>query len=319
MVGVNDDDFDLSTQKVVSNASCTTNCFVPMVKVLDDAFGVEKGLMTTVHGYTGDQTLVDGPHRDLRRARAAAVNIMPTSTGAARATGLVLPEMQGKLDGIALRVPVPDGSLTDFIGTLKTTSPSRRSTRRSRRLRPMVRSRTCSSTASSRSFDRHRRHTGLVHVRLGSHDGHGQPGQGAAAGTTTSGATRTASSTCPRASAPPSRHSDAVPTLEDLGDVDGKRVLVRADFNVPLSDGDITDDLRIRAALPTIAVAASSRGRTVTACSHLGRPKGEPDPEFSMAPVRARLAELAPGVELLENLRFDPGETGERPGVRRRS
>ena len=119
-MGVNDDNFDPSTHKVVSNASCTTNCFVPMVKVLDDAFGVEKGLMTTVHAYTGDQALVDGPHSDLRRARAAAVNIIPTSTGAARATGLVLQAMQGKLDGIALRVPIPDGSITDFVGILKT-------------------------------------------------------------------------------------------------------------------------------------------------------------------------------------------------------
>src|SRR5918994_6396330 len=113
-VGVNDDTFDPAKHKVVSNASCTTNCFVPMVKVLDDAFGVERGLMTTVHAYTGDQMLVDGPHRDLRRARAAAINIVPTSTGAARATGLVLETMQGRLDGQSLRVPVSDGSLTDF-------------------------------------------------------------------------------------------------------------------------------------------------------------------------------------------------------------
>jgi glyceraldehyde 3-phosphate dehydrogenase len=118
VVGVNDDTFDPAAHKVVSNASCTTNCFVPMVKVLDDAFGVERGLMTTVHGYTGDQMLVDGPHKDLRRARAAAINIVPTSTGAARATGLVLESMQGKLDGQSLRVPVPDGSLTDFTGVL---------------------------------------------------------------------------------------------------------------------------------------------------------------------------------------------------------
>jgi glyceraldehyde 3-phosphate dehydrogenase len=118
VVGVNDDTFDPDTHKVVSNASCTTNCFVPMIKVLDDAFGVEKGLMTTVHAYTGDQSLVDGPHKDLRRARAAAVNIIPASTGAARATGLVLQSMQGKLDGTALRVPVPDGSITDFTGIL---------------------------------------------------------------------------------------------------------------------------------------------------------------------------------------------------------
>jgi glyceraldehyde 3-phosphate dehydrogenase len=114
VVGVNDGDFDPDSHLVVSNASCTTNCFVPMVKVLDDAFGVERGLMTTVHAYTGDQALVDGPHSDLRRARAAAVNIVPTSTGAARATGLVLQAMNGLLDGIALRVPIPNGSLTDF-------------------------------------------------------------------------------------------------------------------------------------------------------------------------------------------------------------
>jgi glyceraldehyde 3-phosphate dehydrogenase len=117
--GVNHNDFDAAMHKVISNASCTTNCFVPMVQVLDDAFGVEKGMMTTVHAYTGDQSLVDGPHSDLRRARAAAVNIIPTSTGAARATGLVLESMQGKLDGTSLRVPVPDGSITDFTAILK--------------------------------------------------------------------------------------------------------------------------------------------------------------------------------------------------------
>ncbi|QGG95455.1 type I glyceraldehyde-3-phosphate dehydrogenase [Actinomarinicola tropica] len=118
VVGVNDDTFDPGSHKVISNASCTTNCFVPMIKVLDDAFGVEKGLMTTVHAYTGDQMLVDGPHKDLRRARAAAINIVPTGTGAARATGLVLESMQGKLDGTSLRVPVPTGSITDFVGVL---------------------------------------------------------------------------------------------------------------------------------------------------------------------------------------------------------
>ncbi|MGH9213732.1 MAG: type I glyceraldehyde-3-phosphate dehydrogenase [Acidimicrobiales bacterium] len=118
VMGVNDDTFDPAQHKVVSNASCTTNCFVPMIKVLDDAFGVERGLMTTVHAYTGDQMLVDGPHKDQRRARAAAINIVPTSTGAARATGLVLESMQGRLDGQSLRVPVPDGSLTDFTGVV---------------------------------------------------------------------------------------------------------------------------------------------------------------------------------------------------------
>jgi glyceraldehyde 3-phosphate dehydrogenase len=117
VVGVNDDTFD-ATMKIVSNASCTTNCFVPMIKVLDDAFGVEKGLMTTVHAYTNDQNLLDLAHKDLRRARASAVNITPASTGAARATSLVLASMKGKLDGTALRVPVQDGSITDFTGIL---------------------------------------------------------------------------------------------------------------------------------------------------------------------------------------------------------
>jgi glyceraldehyde 3-phosphate dehydrogenase len=114
VVGVNDSEFDPAKDFVVSNASCTTNCFVPMVKVLDDAFGVESGLMTTVHAFTNDQNLLDLPHKDLRRARSAAVNIVPASSGAARATGLVLPSMKGRLDGAALRVPVSDGSITDF-------------------------------------------------------------------------------------------------------------------------------------------------------------------------------------------------------------
>ena len=117
VVGVNDDTFT-PEMKIVSNASCTTNCFVPMIKVLDDAFGVEKGLMTTVHAYTNDQNLLDLAHKDLRRGRAAAANIVPSSTGAARATSLVLEAMKGRLDGTALRVPVQDGSITDFTGIL---------------------------------------------------------------------------------------------------------------------------------------------------------------------------------------------------------
>ena len=117
--GVNHQDFDPKNHKVISNASCTTNCFVPMIKVLDDAFGIENGLMTTIHAYTGDQSIVDGPHSDLRRARAAAINIIPTSTGAARATSLVMQSMKGKLDGTSLRVPVPTGSITDLVANLK--------------------------------------------------------------------------------------------------------------------------------------------------------------------------------------------------------
>jgi len=119
VLGVNDDRYDPKGHNVVSNASCTTNCVVPMAKVLDDAFGIEQGFMTTIHAYTNDQRILDLPHSDLRRARAAAINIIPTSTGAARATGLVLPHLKGKLDGIAMRVPVPDGSVTDLVATLK--------------------------------------------------------------------------------------------------------------------------------------------------------------------------------------------------------
>lgn len=118
VIGVNDSEISKDA-KIYSNASCTTNCLAPIVKVLDDAFGVEKGFMTTIHAYTGDQPTVDSPHKDLRRARAAAINIIPTSTGAAKAVGLVLPHLDGKLDGGAMRVPVATGSLTDFTATLK--------------------------------------------------------------------------------------------------------------------------------------------------------------------------------------------------------
>jgi glyceraldehyde 3-phosphate dehydrogenase len=114
VMGVNDENYDSAAHEVVSNASCTTNCVAPMVKVLHDAFGVEHGFMTTVHAYTNDQNILDGPHKDARRARAAAVNIIPTTTGAAAAVGEVLPALAGRLDGVALRVPVVDGSLVDL-------------------------------------------------------------------------------------------------------------------------------------------------------------------------------------------------------------
>jgi glyceraldehyde 3-phosphate dehydrogenase len=118
VMGVNDDKYD-GTQDVISNASCTTNCLGPLAKVLDDLAGIEQGLMTTIHAYTQDQNLQDGPHKDLRRARAAALNVVPTSTGAAKAIGLVLPHLKGKLDGYALRVPVPTGSATDLTATVR--------------------------------------------------------------------------------------------------------------------------------------------------------------------------------------------------------
>jgi len=117
VLGVNEESYDSANQHVISNASCTTNCLALLAKVFNDAFGIERGLMTTVHAYTADQNLQDGPHQDLRRARAAAVNIIPTTSGAAKAIGLVLPELNGKLDGFALRVPVPVGSITDLTVT----------------------------------------------------------------------------------------------------------------------------------------------------------------------------------------------------------
>ncbi|MFJ3382825.1 MULTISPECIES: type I glyceraldehyde-3-phosphate dehydrogenase [unclassified Curtobacterium] len=120
VLGVNEDQYDPANHNIISNASCTTNSLAPLAKVFHDKFGIERGLMTTVHAYTADQNLQDGPHKDPRRARAAALNIVPTSTGAAKAIGLVLPELAGKLDGFALRVPVPTGSITDL--TLETKS-----------------------------------------------------------------------------------------------------------------------------------------------------------------------------------------------------
>ena len=118
VMGVNDDAYDPANHHVLSNASCTTNCVAPLAKVLDDAFGIESGLMTTIHAYTNDQVILDFPHSDLRRARAAAQNIIPTTTGAAKATALALPKLKGKLDGIAMRVPVLDGSVTDLVVNL---------------------------------------------------------------------------------------------------------------------------------------------------------------------------------------------------------
>ncbi|MBK1834225.1 type I glyceraldehyde-3-phosphate dehydrogenase [Roseibacillus ishigakijimensis] len=118
-LGINDNEYDAAKHNIVSNASCTTNCLAPLVKVLNDTFGIEQGMMSTIHSYTGDQRLLDAPHGDLRRARSAAINIVPSSTGAAKAIGLVIPELNGKLNGGAFRVPTPTGSLTDFVAITK--------------------------------------------------------------------------------------------------------------------------------------------------------------------------------------------------------
>jgi glyceraldehyde 3-phosphate dehydrogenase len=122
VLGVNDEEYDRERHRIISNASCTTNCIAPVAKVLNDAFGIESGFMTTIHAYTNDQQILDLPHKDLRRARAAAVNLIPTSTGAARAIGLVIPELKGKLDGIAVRAPVADGSIVDLVAHVRTSA-----------------------------------------------------------------------------------------------------------------------------------------------------------------------------------------------------
>jgi hypothetical protein len=269
--------------------------------------------MTTIHAYTGDQSLVDGPHKDLRRARAAAINIVPTSTGAARATGLVLQSMQGKLDGTALRVPCPPARSPTSPASEEGRPPSRgqRGLQGRRRPGPLRRARLQRGAAR---VLRHRRLARVVHLRLRLTMAMGNLVK-ISAGTTTSGATRTAWSTSPRSSAPanqglmsavtgsPARGPAATSTAS--GSCAGRLQRAarrRRDHRRPAHPR--------RAAHHRVA---AEQGATVTACSHLGRPKGAPDPKYSMDPVRARLAELAPGVELLENLRFDPGETGQRP------
>ena len=181
VLGVNDAGYDPERHDVISNASCTTNCVAPMVKVLNDAFGVVQGFMTTVHAYTGDQMLLDGPHKDLRRARSAATSIVPTTTGAARATGLVIPTMAGKLDGVALRVPVEDGSLTDLAVVLSRDVTAGRGQRGVRRRggsgvwpdagHPAVQHR-------SHGLSRRHRRLRVVRVRLAADPGVRDAGQG---------------------------------------------------------------------------------------------------------------------------------------------
>ena len=179
VVGVNEDTFDPKSDFVVSSASCTTNCLAVLAKVLDDAFGLEQGFMTTVHAYTDDQQLVDALHKDPRNTRGAAINIVPTTTGAARATGLVLPDVAGRLDGLSLRVPIPDGSITDLVATLRATPTVDEICGAYRAAAEVGRLPACSSSPRTTWFDRHHRLLGLVHLRLEADHGERQLGQGA--------------------------------------------------------------------------------------------------------------------------------------------
>ena len=172
VLGVNDDAYDPQKHAIISNASCTTNCVAPMAKVLHDTFGIERGFMTTIHAYTNDQQILDLPHSDLRRARAAAINLIPTSTGAARAIGLVLPDLKGKVDGVSVRAPVPTGSITDFVVAARTRGDRRRG---QRCLRSRGRERTARSVPRvldrAARFDRHHPLAGVVHLRQPADDG----------------------------------------------------------------------------------------------------------------------------------------------------
>ena len=245
VMGVNHTTYDPEAHTVISNASCTTNCLAPMAKALNDEFGIVKGLMTTIHAYTADQNLQDNIHKDLRRARAAALNVVPTSTGAAKAIGLVLPELKGKLDGYALRVPVPTGSATDLTfeagreTSVEEVNAAVKAAADGRYLRysedPIVSS-------------RHRHRPGLLHLRRAADQGDRQPGQGRRLVRQRVGLLQ-----------PPRRPDHlrrrhpltGVGEYAGLGDVQGKRVLVRSDLNVPLDGTEITDDGRIRASVPT--------------------------------------------------------------------
>ena len=328
VMGVNHEAYDPAKHQIVSNASCTTNCLAPVAKVLHETFGIQKGWMTTVHAYTNDQHLLDLPHKDLRRARAAALSMIPTTTGAASALGDVMPALKGKLDGISVRVPTPNVSMIDLSTLLgrKTTAEE-------------------VNAAFKKAADGP--YKGIIEFvtePLVSIDFRGNPHSAMVDAPYTKvldGDFVKVVAWYDNEWGYSSRCIDLVrymatrglsrsmKTIRDLT-LDGRRVFVRVDFNVPIEQGRITDDTRIRAALPTITYALD-HGATVILASHLGRPKGKPKPEFSLKPVAEHLAKLlgrpvafAPdcigpaaadvvnanpkGVILLENLRFHPEE-----------
>ena len=335
VLGVNDDKYD-GSQNIISNASCTTNCLGPLAKVLNDEFGIVKGLMTTIHAYTQDQNLQDGPHKDLRRARAAALNIVPTSTGAAKAIGLVLPELKGKLDGYALRVPIPTGSVHRPDRRAVQVRHRRRDQRRDEGRRGRAAQGHPEVLRRADRVERHRHRPAQLDLRLGPDQGDRQPGQGGVLVRQRVGLLEPARR--------PGRAGRQVAvdrwpskTLDDLlaEGVSGRGVLVRSDLNVPLDDDrNITDPGRIIASVPTLKALADA-GAKVVVTAHLGRPEGRARTRSSRwrpsrgagraaGPARAagcrrvgsdalaRAEGLTDGdILLLENIRFDPRETSK--------
>ena len=295
VMGVNDDQYDPRNHRIVSNASCTTNCLGPVAKVLNDSFGIVKGQMTTIHSYTNDQKILDLPHKDLRRARAAALSMIPTSTGAAKAIYLAIPELKGKLDGVAIRVPTPNVSVVDLTVVHREAGQGGGCERRLPQGGGGADEGRAGGGGRGARLHRLPRPPGLLHRGRAADQGRRrEPAEGVLLVRQRVGLLQPHEGPRPPDGRPRPRirieSALAKKTVEDLQDLPGTRAFVRVDFNVPLEGGRITDDTRITAALPTLRRLIEGRARIVLA-SHLGRPKKGPDPALSLRPAAERLAE----------------------------